>query len=190
MNSTGDASISVFLAEDAAFVIEGYFSAAAAVLVVWHHLLTLNKEVSLFWRRKRSGACVLFFANRYLAAVIVLYAWCTPSTHYSLCCWHLLRGVPPALASPALGRSPSRTRPSARTPSGDVFGSSSCQRAWKECKLGFLAEALALLVTCAATATATRGSSSRGCFCGMGRFTSCASTHSELTPREPVMVEA
>ncbi|KAI0368244.1 hypothetical protein BV20DRAFT_969589 [Pilatotrama ljubarskyi] len=85
MNSTDDTGLSAILAEETALTTESYFSAAAAVVVVWYHLLTLDKEVALFWRRRRlTGASCLFLANRYLAPTIVLYPWFTPSTRYSL----------------------------------------------------------------------------------------------------------
>ncbi|KAL1937307.1 hypothetical protein VTO73DRAFT_13871 [Trametes versicolor] len=34
-------------------------------LVIWHHLLTFDKEVEFFWRRKLNGPCALFLATGY-----------------------------------------------------------------------------------------------------------------------------
>lgn len=36
-------------------------------LLVYDYFLTLPAEVNLFWKRRRTGAAVLFFANRYLS---------------------------------------------------------------------------------------------------------------------------
>ena len=40
--------------------------------IVWEHLITLDQEIRYFWRRKFTGAAVLFMLNRYI--VLVLYA--------------------------------------------------------------------------------------------------------------------
>lgn len=44
-----------------------------AALLIWHHLLTFDREVAFFWKRKFSGASGLFFANRYLILVYSIY---------------------------------------------------------------------------------------------------------------------
>ncbi|KAH9850526.1 hypothetical protein C2E23DRAFT_734858, partial [Lenzites betulinus] len=42
-------------------------------LLVWHYLITLDKEVSLFWKRGLSGGNILFFANRYITIAVSIY---------------------------------------------------------------------------------------------------------------------
>ncbi|EIW53131.1 uncharacterized protein TRAVEDRAFT_134433, partial [Trametes versicolor FP-101664 SS1] len=42
-------------------------------LLVWHYLLTFEKEITFFWRRKFSGASALFLTNRYLSLAVVIY---------------------------------------------------------------------------------------------------------------------
>ncbi|TBU51029.1 hypothetical protein BD310DRAFT_1012108 [Dichomitus squalens] len=47
---------------------------AAAVLLVYDHILTFNSEVTLFWMGGRlSGATILFLLNRYFILVSLLY---------------------------------------------------------------------------------------------------------------------
>ncbi|EIW55679.1 uncharacterized protein TRAVEDRAFT_50170 [Trametes versicolor FP-101664 SS1] len=50
-----------------------YCTTAASALLIWHHLLTFDREVAFFWKRKFSGASGLFFANRYLILVYSIY---------------------------------------------------------------------------------------------------------------------
>ena len=45
-----------------------------AVLLIFDHLVTFDREVWLFWTGKLSGASILFFLNRYLN--LVIYALC------------------------------------------------------------------------------------------------------------------
>lgn len=45
----------------------------AAGLLVWHYLLTFEKEIAFFWKRNFSGACVLFLMNRYLIFLVGIY---------------------------------------------------------------------------------------------------------------------
>lgn len=44
-----------------------------AVLLMWHYLITFDKEFAFFWRQRFSGASALFFANRYLTLTIAIY---------------------------------------------------------------------------------------------------------------------
>ena len=48
---------------------------------MYEYLLTLDQEVNLFWRRKLTGASVLYFLNRYL--LLLLYAMETSSPVFS-----------------------------------------------------------------------------------------------------------
>lgn len=43
------------------------------VLLLWHYVLTFDKEVTFFWGRVFSGPSALFFANRYLTLAVALY---------------------------------------------------------------------------------------------------------------------
>ncbi|KAI0765607.1 hypothetical protein BD413DRAFT_574050 [Trametes elegans] len=45
---------------------------AVTALLVYEYLITLDREVALFWRRRVTGASVLFFTNRYLVLVVYL----------------------------------------------------------------------------------------------------------------------
>lgn len=40
-------------------------TASTSALVIWHHLLTFDKEVEFFWRRKLNGPRAIFLATRY-----------------------------------------------------------------------------------------------------------------------------
>ena len=39
------------------------------VLIFYEHLITADREIDLFWKRKFSGAAALFLTNRYLILV-------------------------------------------------------------------------------------------------------------------------
>lgn len=43
-------------------------------LVVYEYLITLEREVQLFWKGKWTGAAVLFYFNRYLSLFVNIYA--------------------------------------------------------------------------------------------------------------------
>lgn len=43
------------------------------VLLMWHYLLTIEKEYAFFWRRRFSGVCALFLANRYIVLAVIIY---------------------------------------------------------------------------------------------------------------------
>ncbi|KAI0780284.1 hypothetical protein C8Q74DRAFT_755288 [Fomes fomentarius] len=49
-----------------------YCSIAAIALLVYEWLITIRKEVELFWREPVSGATILFLFNRYLPLLLVL----------------------------------------------------------------------------------------------------------------------
>ena len=42
-------------------------------MVVYEYMITLGREVQLFWRRKLTGAAALFYLNRYLSLVVNVY---------------------------------------------------------------------------------------------------------------------
>ncbi len=39
------------------------------VLLLFEYALTLDREVAIFWKRKATGASVLFLSNRYISLV-------------------------------------------------------------------------------------------------------------------------
>ncbi|KAI0788066.1 hypothetical protein C8Q74DRAFT_1196326, partial [Fomes fomentarius] len=43
------------------------------VLLLYEYLITISAEVDLFWRRKWTGASVLFFLNRYVSLLYFLF---------------------------------------------------------------------------------------------------------------------
>ncbi|KAL1937991.1 hypothetical protein VTO73DRAFT_12002 [Trametes versicolor] len=55
-------------------VAANYYTFATSGLLVWHYLLTLDKEVEFFWGRGYSGARIMFFANRYLSIIWAIYS--------------------------------------------------------------------------------------------------------------------
>ena len=44
-----------------------------SALLLFEYALTLDREVAMFWKRKATGASVLFLSNRYIS----LAAYCT-----------------------------------------------------------------------------------------------------------------
>lgn len=59
------------------------------VTIIWHYVLTLDKEITYFWRRKPTGACALFLANQYFTLIFAIYntSWWTHSTAYTASAW-------------------------------------------------------------------------------------------------------
>ena len=45
----------------------------ASALTIFEYAITLDSEVSLFWKGKVTGAVVLFFLNRYVNLAILVY---------------------------------------------------------------------------------------------------------------------
>ncbi|KAI0368247.1 hypothetical protein BV20DRAFT_1054221 [Pilatotrama ljubarskyi] len=81
MNSTDQAQIAGLIQDVEFDVMQDYCSTAAAVLLAYHFLCTLDEEVDYFWRRKFTGARALFLLNRYLPLIIALYVspwWVLP----------------------------------------------------------------------------------------------------------------
>ncbi|PIL30350.1 hypothetical protein GSI_07535 [Ganoderma sinense ZZ0214-1] len=54
------------IAEYYSLVISNYTGYATLALIVYEYLITVGAEVELFWRRKITGASILFLTNRYL----------------------------------------------------------------------------------------------------------------------------
>ncbi|KAI0735816.1 hypothetical protein C8Q76DRAFT_792320 [Earliella scabrosa] len=57
--------ITSIIAEYSSLVDGNYCAFAALALLLYEYLITFHEEKKLFWRRKWSGASVLFFMNRY-----------------------------------------------------------------------------------------------------------------------------
>ncbi|KAF5321748.1 hypothetical protein D9619_001272 [Psilocybe cf. subviscida] len=58
-----------------------YFQLAAFVMLIYDHILTFPEEVDRIWKRKISGASILFLINRYvtpLQFIIILDAFHDP----------------------------------------------------------------------------------------------------------------
>ncbi|TFK81921.1 hypothetical protein K466DRAFT_604094 [Polyporus arcularius HHB13444] len=53
--------------------LDALCSISASVLLFYDYLLTLNKEAGLFWKRKPSGASLLFLCNRYLTLLTQMF---------------------------------------------------------------------------------------------------------------------
>ncbi|KAI0788054.1 hypothetical protein C8Q74DRAFT_1255522 [Fomes fomentarius] len=63
--SAQDDGVQSFIAEYSVIVTENYFSYACLSLFLYEYLITLAEEVNLFWKRRWTGATLLFFLNRY-----------------------------------------------------------------------------------------------------------------------------
>ncbi|KAH9939055.1 uncharacterized protein BXZ73DRAFT_76201 [Epithele typhae] len=71
MSSADDAEA---IQEFSEFLIQGYCATVVTVLVMYEYLVTLSDEVEYFWKRKFSGASILFFANRYITLAYLLFS--------------------------------------------------------------------------------------------------------------------
>lgn len=73
------------------FDVAHYSPCMSAVLLMWHYLLTFDKEIAYFWRRRPNGVCVLFLANRYPPLIVSIYdtPWWSLSTAYTVSCFAL-----------------------------------------------------------------------------------------------------
>lgn len=46
---------------------------AVTALLAYEYLLTLTREIALFWKRRLTGASVLFFLNRYIVLALHIF---------------------------------------------------------------------------------------------------------------------
>ncbi|RPD54512.1 hypothetical protein L226DRAFT_515902 [Lentinus tigrinus ALCF2SS1-7] len=69
--STTDPGLAAIVADFQSLMIGNDCEIAALAFVVFEYLITFGEEVNFFWRRKFTGATLLFFFNRYL--VLLLY---------------------------------------------------------------------------------------------------------------------
>ncbi|KAI0368193.1 hypothetical protein BV20DRAFT_980856 [Pilatotrama ljubarskyi] len=65
-SSETEASATQIIANHAFFFIEDCANFAEATLIFYEYFITFGSEVRLIWRRKITGASVLFFLNRYI----------------------------------------------------------------------------------------------------------------------------
>ncbi|RDX47651.1 hypothetical protein OH76DRAFT_724843 [Lentinus brumalis] len=49
--------------------------AAASVLFIYDTVITFDREVAYFWTAKRTGASILFFANKWISMMVYVMAW-------------------------------------------------------------------------------------------------------------------
>ncbi|RDB19736.1 hypothetical protein Hypma_013174 [Hypsizygus marmoreus] len=64
-----------------------YFQLAAYVVLIFDHILTFSEEVEKIWKRKITGAAILFLINRYgtpLAVIIIIEAYHDPNWTHSV----------------------------------------------------------------------------------------------------------
>ena len=52
--------------------------------MVYEYLVTLRREVELFWNHKWTGAAVLFYFNRYLSLLVNVYGLVASDAHTSV----------------------------------------------------------------------------------------------------------
>ncbi|RPD74208.1 hypothetical protein L226DRAFT_560872 [Lentinus tigrinus ALCF2SS1-7] len=65
------------------FLVANYCAMASTTLILWEYLAHLPQEIDLFWKRKLSGASVLFLSNRYLSLLVQIYQFPTPTSDKS-----------------------------------------------------------------------------------------------------------
>ncbi|TBU33043.1 hypothetical protein BD311DRAFT_653099 [Dichomitus squalens] len=78
------------IAELASIQVGNFFAVAGAGLIVYEFMITFNKEVDLFWKRKITLSSILFLLNRYLPLIVnMIYApWpfsLSPTTYENSC---------------------------------------------------------------------------------------------------------
>jgi len=78
----------------AASLIQSYISVAAAAVLLFDYLLTLNQEIKLIWKRPFSAITILFFITRYspfidTTAVLVHYLGNLKSEHLCVAMYHI-----------------------------------------------------------------------------------------------------
>ncbi|PIL36126.1 hypothetical protein GSI_01786 [Ganoderma sinense ZZ0214-1] len=69
MDNDNGSSEAQFVATQQSFIADYYCSLAALTLLVFEYAITFDREVALFWKRRASGASVLFMLTRYISLV-------------------------------------------------------------------------------------------------------------------------
>ncbi|KAL1938174.1 hypothetical protein VTO73DRAFT_11818 [Trametes versicolor] len=72
------ADTSTYIPEFASLVLYCRAEVAVVAFLVYEYVITLDQELALFWRRKKTGATCLFLANRYLT--LLCFAWLGSAT--------------------------------------------------------------------------------------------------------------
>ncbi|RPD80818.1 hypothetical protein L226DRAFT_556694 [Lentinus tigrinus ALCF2SS1-7] len=77
-----DSQLAQIIAIYATGQIGAYFATAATAVFMYEWMLTFDREVDLFWRRKVTVSSILFLVNRYLPFVVILIfaPWQNPPT--------------------------------------------------------------------------------------------------------------
>ncbi|TBU34124.1 hypothetical protein BD311DRAFT_747179 [Dichomitus squalens] len=70
MSSTEAAQI---IAGDASGLVSAYCFTAAAVLFIYDSIITTGDEIQCFWGRKVTGAAILFWLNKYMALLYMVW---------------------------------------------------------------------------------------------------------------------
>ncbi|PIL23038.1 hypothetical protein GSI_14345 [Ganoderma sinense ZZ0214-1] len=106
--------------------VSNYCANAGSVLVVYEYVITLGREVELFWKGRWTGAAILFFFNRYLSLIVVIYgltgdAPISAQTHFAKGLTGIIDPVSGCISSdnvsPDLSKSRMQLYPSCHTPS-------------------------------------------------------------------------
>ncbi|KAJ8453594.1 hypothetical protein ONZ51_g13510 [Trametes cubensis] len=71
--SSEDADMAQLILAAESFFDENCCGFAVTAVLCYEYLITMDREVALFWKRKPTGASILFFANRYLALALSLF---------------------------------------------------------------------------------------------------------------------
>ncbi|RPD66872.1 hypothetical protein L227DRAFT_569085 [Lentinus tigrinus ALCF2SS1-6] len=82
-----DSQLAQIIAIYATGQIGAYFATAATAVFMYEWMLTFDREVDLFWRRKVTVSSILFLVNRYLPFVVILIfaPWQNPPTTGKRC---------------------------------------------------------------------------------------------------------
>ncbi|RDX41565.1 hypothetical protein OH76DRAFT_1489388 [Lentinus brumalis] len=70
MSSDADASAAQIVALFESLYSDNYCNVAASVLFIYETCLTLDREVAYLWSAKRTGASLLFFANKWISMTV------------------------------------------------------------------------------------------------------------------------
>ncbi|KAI0763840.1 hypothetical protein BD413DRAFT_642322 [Trametes elegans] len=70
MSSTADAETAEIIAYYESIFLNTCCPIAVLAFLTYEYFITLDREVTLFWRRSRTGASVLFLTNRYLPLLV------------------------------------------------------------------------------------------------------------------------
>ncbi|RDX41568.1 hypothetical protein OH76DRAFT_1489391 [Lentinus brumalis] len=95
-SDTGSGALSAFEVALNDVYTNNYCLIIAAALFYYDVILTLNREVASFWTAKRTGASLLFFANKYISMSVIAMSLATLASFSSderLVCSSFVRAV-------------------------------------------------------------------------------------------------